>query len=341
MFGWPAYRLVKNLRQRGRLPDMKMPRVVASGTVLALLLAGFLFLPLWVFGRVVQQGVLENQAVGVTRVDVPKPGGILERLYARDGELVRDHQPLASFRNPDLEMEEADWDKKVAAARVQAGELRRQLAQNGGLDARSRQELELEKDGAENEERAAAQSLQGVRDQLKALKEVTAPREGYLMSPPRPEDLGRRFDPDPRRPLCSVGDQRRMKVRVPVTPTDYRLLQEDLAVLGKLSAEVHVPGGQRTVYHGEVRELPSKADEDVPVQLTQRGGGPLPVKPATDQPDKFVPQGQFYLVDVEILDGDDTLCPGTLANARIHGRWRTAAWWTWRFLSSALDLGLI
>src|SRR3954470_10213904 len=43
---WPAYRLVKSVRQRGRLPDMKRKRVVMSGVVLAGVLAVFFFLPL-------------------------------------------------------------------------------------------------------------------------------------------------------------------------------------------------------------------------------------------------------------------------------------------------------
>ena len=35
---WPAYRLVKSVRQRGRLPDMKRKRVVTSGVVLTAIL---------------------------------------------------------------------------------------------------------------------------------------------------------------------------------------------------------------------------------------------------------------------------------------------------------------
>ena len=37
--------------------------------------------------------------------------------------------------------------------------------------------------------------------------------------------------------------------------------------------------------------------------------------------------------------GRDGVWPGTLGQVKIHCRWRTAAWWLWRTISSALDLG--
>jgi hypothetical protein len=54
-----------------------------------------------------------------------------------------------------------------------------------------------------------------------------------------------------------------------------------------------------------------------------------------------VPQSQQYLVTVNLQDADPAVCPGTLAQVKIHCRWRTAAWWVWRAISSTFDLGLI
>ena len=45
MFIWPMYRMVKNIRQRGRLPDMKAKRVYATVAVAAGLVAVFFLLP--------------------------------------------------------------------------------------------------------------------------------------------------------------------------------------------------------------------------------------------------------------------------------------------------------
>ena len=41
-----------------------------------------------------------------------------------------------------------------------------------------------------------------------------------------------------------------------------------------------------------------------------------------------------------LLPSDATLAPGTLATCKVHLRWRSAAWWAWRSIASALDVGL-
>jgi putative peptide zinc metalloprotease protein len=74
--------------------------------------------------------------------------------------------------------------------------------------------------------------------------------------------------------------------------------------------------------------------------LTFQGGGPLAVKPSGD-PNVHVPQSQQYLIPVILTDPDGTVMPGVLANVKIHCRWRTGAWWTWRAIASTLDIGLI
>ena len=77
----------------------------------------------------------------------------------------------------------------------------------------------------------------------------------------------------------------------------------------------------------------------MPIQLTQRGGGPLAVKPGGD-PNVLHPLAQVYLVEVEVLDPDAAIDPGQLAVVKIHTKWRSAAWWVGRALSNALDIGL-
>src|SRR3954451_2029269 len=46
MFGWPLFRLFKNIAKRGRLPDMKSSRAWVSGALLMGVILAFLFLPL-------------------------------------------------------------------------------------------------------------------------------------------------------------------------------------------------------------------------------------------------------------------------------------------------------
>ena len=65
----------------------------------------------------------------------------------------------------------------------------------------------------------------------------------------------------------------------------------------------------------------------------------MAVKPGSD-PNVNQPIAQTYIVVVDVLDGDDGLCPGTMAKAKVHLQKRSLAWWCWRSLASALDFGL-
>ena len=69
----------------------------------------------------------------------------------------------------------------------------------------------------------------------------------------------------------------------------------------------------------------------MPLSLTLRGGGPLAVEPGT-RPEVYVPQGQQYLVAVDLVDPGGAVLPGALAEVRVHCRWRPCAWWLWRVL---------
>ena len=77
----------------------------------------------------------------------------------------------------------------------------------------------------------------------------------------------------------------------------------------------------------------------VPLALTQRGGGPLAVKPSED-PNLLVPLAQVYLVEIEVTDPDIAIDPGQLAVVKIHAKWRSSAWWVGRAIANALDIGL-
>jgi putative peptide zinc metalloprotease protein len=92
------------------------------------------------------------------------------------------------------------------------------------------------------------------------------------------------------------------------------------------------------VWRGKLSQLPQDAAKEIPVQLTNKGGGNVAVKPST-KPNSHVPQSQQYLVGIEILEPDDSICPGTIAQVKVHLRWRSCAWFCWRWFNSAFDLG--
>ena len=72
MFIWPTYRIVKNIRQRGRLPDMKAARVYITLAVLIGFIAAFFFVPLPV-SRVHETGLVEIDPAAIEIVSLEEP----------------------------------------------------------------------------------------------------------------------------------------------------------------------------------------------------------------------------------------------------------------------------
>jgi putative peptide zinc metalloprotease protein len=176
--------------------------------------------------------------------------------------------------------------------------------------------------------------------QLDKLRNLRAPCAGIVMSAPKPDEIGKYWEKDQPVPFCQIGDPKTLRALVPVPPSDYHLLQSDMADGRQLAVSIRVPGRGSEVIAGRVAQLPQSDAKDLPLALTQRGGGPLAVKPSND-PNINVPQSQHYLIPVEILHPDSAICPGTMVKVKIHCRWQTCAWWCWRAISSAFDLGLI
>jgi putative peptide zinc metalloprotease protein len=96
-----------------------------------------------------------------------------------------------------------------------------------------------------------------------------------------------------------------------------------------------------------VVQLQESNASEVPPQLTSKLGGPLAVKPQSQNRPQgqgnssLQPQAQQYLVSIRFDNPDDCIYPGTLAQVKIHCQWRSCGWWLWRSVSSSLDLGLL
>jgi len=339
MVFWPMFRLRKSINQRGRLPDMKMQRVAISGLVLAGVIGIFAFVPLPV-SRIMETGLVQMKDSNVSKVFLPEPG-FLTTLYVRDGEWVAGDQLIAEFKNPKLE---ADLAELTAKAQIHAGEVQSIRTAMSGLtpDQLTRGGVDWKSDllTAEGNLRKYQAQTDKLKEQLQRGTTIKAPQAGYVMTPPRREEVGKYWDKQSEAPFCSVGNPEKVRVVVPVAAVDYRLLKDDLAKYGELEVSIFVPGRMDKTFRGRVVKLPETDAKNVPIQLTHRGGGSLAVKQNAD-PKILAPLAQHYLVTVELLDADATVHPGVLAHVKIHCEWRSAAWWTWRGIASALDIGLI
>ncbi len=337
MFIWPVYRAVKNVRQRGRLPDMKAKRVYATAAVAAALVAGFLFVPIPV-GRVKELGLVAVDPGSADNVGLTEPG-ILTSLHVEEGQWVSRGQLLAKFDSRELREQRA----QAAAKRDEQQAVADKLAQaESVVDPKERDQVRMEAKKAQDEADNQAKMVKLLDNRLRELSALTAPRDGVVMGLPQRSEVGKLFERNYQqgKPVCTVGDPTKLIVKVPVSAVDYKLLKEDLPPGGELTAAVYVKGRTDHIFTGKVRRLPESDAKQIPVPLTQRGGGSVAVKQSGEGGREVTPVAQVYLVEVELVDPDGTVRPGALVDVKIHGQWRSGAWWVKRKLSQALDIGL-
>jgi putative peptide zinc metalloprotease protein len=194
---------------------------------------------------------------------------------------------------------------------------------------------------AQNDAVSADIQFNLLTSRLNQVRELRAPRDGVVLAAPQPDEIGKLFDRGytETEPIFSIGDPLKVQVRVPVNPPDYRLLKEDLTDLKELNVSILVKGRSDHEFTGRLKTLPAQNSETVPVQLTQRGGGSLAIKPGGD-PKVFVPLAQVYVVDIDVTNPDRAVLLGQIAVVKIHTKWRSGAWWVGRALANSLDIGL-
>jgi multidrug efflux pump subunit AcrA (membrane-fusion protein) len=271
---------------------------------------------------------------------------VLERLRVREGQRVQAGDVLAEFRSIDLEnqREGALAEHEIQVVRCQA--LREQSTITSDVKQRARISADL--GTATGERTRSAHQVELLDGQLRRL-EVRAPRAGVVIGLPRADAIGKLWEKHAAPPLCTVGDPGQLWVEVPLGPADYRLLRDELSVPAtsvnqRSSASAALPisirecGRQGPTWSGTIARLPESEAKEIPLGLAQPAGGPVAVKPGGGRTP--APQSQQYLVAVAVENPDGAVAPGCLAQVSVHCRWRSAAWWVWRGLTSAFDLRL-
>jgi putative peptide zinc metalloprotease protein len=343
MIFWPSYKLIKSIRQRGRLPDMKRKRVIVSSIVVALIVAAFFALPLPV-SRVRETALVQIKEGHRDYVQVHE-SGILTEVFVRDGDEVRPGQDLARFRTPEFEFQRLQFEKEKQAAEQLVAAIQNHLS-TASADPAARAKLEKTLTEARNSLRHSSERLR-TQEQLIARSEVLkAPRGGTVLNTPRKDDLLRLWDKAEGQPFCMIGDKLKLRLLVPVDATNYREIRQNLDRVraerpddAYLEVSILPTNRSDREFKGRITRVPDTDEKNVPVQLTHRGGGSLATKPGGD-PNVNQPIVQTYLIVVDVDDPDDTLAPGTLATVKIHLKWKSLAWWSWRSIAAALDIGM-
>jgi putative peptide zinc metalloprotease protein len=345
MFIWPVFRMVKNVRQRGRMPDMKKNRVYATLAAAAAVVLLFAFLPLPI-SRVIDTGLVTLDPAHATPLTAPDYTQLL-RVEVREGEVVTKGRLLAEFRSLEYEQE---MDKLTAEISAVEARVNRLTAEATAAGPNHRDNLTAQVGSAKLELDGKVRERDRLTRQAAVVTKLLSPRDGYAMGVPRATDVDKMFDPSDRggKTVMTVGDPEKLIVKLPVSSLTFQLLQEDLPPNGELAAEVHVAGRHDRVYKGRVRRLPPVTVQEgqrnggpqIPMQLTQRGGGPLAVTQSGENGQEVTPVAPTYLVEVEILDPDGSIRPGTLVSVKVFCQWRSGAWWVMRKLAEATDVGL-
>jgi putative peptide zinc metalloprotease protein len=338
MIGWPLVRLIKNVKKRGRLPDMKTPRVVVSASVLAALFLAFLLVPVPVT-RVRGPGLVLFKPDDMVPVHIAVPG-ILEKVHVAEGQYVTRDKVLAEFSNPEWEIRRIQVAHQVDLKRKLVALYNQRLGAT--FDKDERNTVQASRTQAEGELQSAQRDLEGLEKELERLI-IRAPRDGHVLGVPRPDEIGKRWDKEEGRAFCSIGDRTKLRVLMPVESADFDLVRTNLFKYGSenLPVTIRVQGRDSKLWHGRVNpDLPSSEAKEIPLPLSSKGGGPVAVRPSSD-PSKLQPQAQVFLVAIDFEDPDEAICTGTMAQVKIHNEYRSTAWWCWRAISQAIDLYLL
>ncbi len=110
--------------------------------------------------------------------------------------------------------------------------------------------------------------------------------------------------------------------------------------LADLDVTIRIQGRDSQTWKGKIRQLPESEAKTVPLALSNRGGGPVAVKAAAPG-GALIPSTQQYLVYVEIVDPDEAIMPGQMAQVKIHCQSETCLHWLWRTINNTFDLGLM
>ena len=221
MFLFPVYRSIKNVRQRGRLPDMKPKRVFVTLGISTFLAACVVMLPLPI-SRVKETGLVGLDPANSDPVSLAQPGHLV-RLAVREGEAVRKGQLIAAFDSYELR----EQQNQAEVQRHTAGAERAALTGLLPKATKSRDKFVGDLQAAELEERKYAEESERVAAQLARMQTLTAPRDGVVMGS-GPQVRGRqtvrpRVDADPpglhrRRPDPITGQSADQPVGVQTHP---------------------------------------------------------------------------------------------------------------------------
>lgn len=338
MIGWPIFNMGKNIYRRGRVPDMKSYRVMITTVVFLTAAAVFALVPMPV-SRLRGQALIMPQQEHSRKLYSTYPG-ILTQLNVKQGQTVRAGEEIAVFNNREVDAKLAQAKAELEANEKYLSVLQVQRAR--ALDPADKDKIE---DTIAKTNRQVELGQVEVDALTRILKEkliFKAPVDGVIAEAPKIADIGKQFQDDPRNPLFVIYQPGYLTACMPLTTAEFKRLLDYTGTSAKLRSPqlvLRIHGQGMKEWTGDIKALPPAEAREIPLALTNRGGGPVAVK-AGSRPEQLVPQTQHFLVYIDIQGGDDSLLPGNMAQVKIFLKPETCAQWIWRSINDIFELGL-
>src|SRR5438105_4508414 len=96
-----------------------------------------------------------------------------------------------------------------------------------------------------------------------------------------------------------------------------RAFPEGQRVLADTTIQIRIQGRGMNTWQGKITSLPESEAKEIPLPLSNRGGGPVAVKPERSKSGGLLPQAQYFLLYVDIENADEAMAPGTMAQIKI------------------------
>jgi putative peptide zinc metalloprotease protein len=347
---WPVFQMGKNIVKRGRLPDMKRKRVLITAFV-AFAIAMVLVLVPMPISRIRGLAVVQAHPDASTQI-VLKKSAILVRLKVQPGEKVTRGQVLAEFRDMDNE-------EKLAAKRSErdsAQEYLQRLEEQrpSAIDVRERNRMDADIAETTTKRNLAQSDINGYQLLQQELV-IRSSIDGIIGQGPKVEDIGKTIEGASEQqqatPLFTIHGAEKLQVCLPLVTSEYNQLVENRNALRveatktnkrrELPVTIRVHGLGASTWKGNISRLDNSEAKFVPLQLSSRAGGPVPVHPPSNKTPGLVPQTQHYLVYLDIETPDPSITVGSMAQVKITCRPETCLRWAWRTVNNVFNLRLL
>ena len=268
--------------------------------------------------------ILELQASESQQVYVPRFGGVLQTVYVKPGQLVKEGELLAEMRNLQLASEVTELQGKVKEIEAQIAYRRETVTKQREHSASLKP---FEESLASTKKELAGKYSDYDKLQLRA------PRDGIVVSPPwRPykepirgqlvswwgtpleeKNLGMTFDTAATGALfCSVGDPKKLEAVIIVNQSKIDFIKEGQKVELKFD---EFPNETFQSEIGKRNLIESSGMDSIPPALSTRGKGEVPT---TTKDGIEVPSSTSHRVLVPLDNESERFVVGMTGSAKIH-----------------------